>query len=414
MRSTTHPTPTEFVPQTKVGRFGPIMLVGQFGWATLGAAAGTLLAALAADVRPEHKVDFLALITSTGAVASVLCIIIAGALSDRTRTRIGPRNPWIIGGALVGTLGFIGIGLTHNPALIVLSHVVYQGGLNCMLGAFNALPADYIDDTILGKVSAFGGAGYLLAQIVGAVIGGALVTHPSFGFVAIGGLLVVSAVIVVLLTPPHPAVGKARLPRLTGRELLARFAPPRDREFWWILIGRFLFILGLFATMQFQLYIATDVMGMTTKAAGALIALNAVVLALSAAVCTVIAGPWSDRIGRRKPFVGWAPVLVAVGVAPLLFVHQPWALTVFMLLAGIAFGTYISVDGALMIEVLPDRADSARDLGFRNAANALPIVLAPGVAAVLVKVAGYDAVFVFSMLAAIAGGLCIFRVRRVR
>lgn len=73
------------------------------GLGPVGAACGTLLAALAAEVKPEDKVDFLALLTTTGAIAAVICMITAGTLSDRTRSRFGPRNPWIIGGAIVGT-----------------------------------------------------------------------------------------------------------------------------------------------------------------------------------------------------------------------------------------------------------------------------------------------------------------------
>ena len=58
-------------------------------------------------------------------------------------------------------------------------------------------------------------------------------------------------------------------------------------------------------------------------------------------------------------------------------------------MGGAAFGTYMAVDGALMVEVLPDRDDAARDLGFLNAANSLPIVFAPGIGAALVKTVGY-------------------------
>lgn len=124
------------------GRLSAVMFIGQLGWAAVGAACGTLLAALAAEVKPEDKVDLLALLTTTGAIAAVSCMILAGTLSDRTRSKLGPRNPWIIGGAIVGTLAFACIGLTRNPALLVVAHMVYQGGLNCMLGAFNAIPPD--------------------------------------------------------------------------------------------------------------------------------------------------------------------------------------------------------------------------------------------------------------------------------
>ena len=43
-----------------------------------------------------------------------------------------------------------------------------------------------------------------------------------------------------------------------------------------------------------------------------------------------------------------------------------------MAISGLGFGTYLAVDLALVADVLPDAADSARDLGLFNIANALP------------------------------------------
>lgn len=228
------------------GRLGAVMFIGQLGWATVGAACGTLLAALAAEVKPEDKVDLLALFTTTGAIAAVSCMILAGTLSDRTRSKLGPRNPWIIGGAIVGTLAFACIGLTRNLALLVIAHMMYQGGLNCMLGAFNAIPPDYVPDSTLGKVSAFGGAGYLLAQIIGAVIAGAFVTHPSQGFLMAAWIMLVSSIIVVILLPPHPLRHRSPRPPVIWRQFGAQMRPPSDGQFWWILVGRFLFVISLF------------------------------------------------------------------------------------------------------------------------------------------------------------------------
>lgn len=396
------------------GRLSAVMFIGQFGWATVGAACGTLLAALAAEAKPEDKVDLLALLTTTGAIAAVICMILAGTLSDRTQSKLGPRNPWIIGGAIVGTLAFACIGLTRNPALLVVAHMVYQGGLNCMLGAFNAIPPDYIPDSTLGKVSAFGGAGYLLAQIIGVVIAGAFVTHPSQGFLMAAWIMLVSSIIVVILLPPHPLRHRSPRPPVIWRQFGAQMRPPSDGQFWWILVGRFLFVISLFMVMQFQLYIATDEMGMTRATAGRLIAMNSAVLAVTAVVLDVITGPWSDKIKRRKPFTMIAPLVAGAGVIPLFLVNEPWTLTIFAAMGGAAFGTYMAVDGALMVEVLPDRDDAARDLGFLNAANSLPIVFAPGIGAALVKTVGYPGLFTATIILAILGSLCITRVTRVK
>lgn len=74
------------------GRLSAVMFIGQLGWAAVGAACGTLLAALAAEVKPEDKVDLLALLTTTGAIAAVSCMILAGTLSDRTRFQARPAQ----------------------------------------------------------------------------------------------------------------------------------------------------------------------------------------------------------------------------------------------------------------------------------------------------------------------------------
>ena len=73
----------------------------------------------------------------------------------------------------------------------------------------------------------------------------------------------------------------------------------------------------------------------------------------------------------------------------------------------------MAVDGALMVEVLPNRDDSARDLSFLNAANSLPIVFAPGIGATLVKTTGYPGLFIATIVLAVLGSLCITRVTRV-
>ncbi len=52
---------------------------------------------------------------------------------------------------------------------------------------------------------------------------------------------------------------------------------------------------------------------------------------------------------------------------------------------GCAYGIYTSVDFALITEVLPAAEDRAKDLGVINIANALPQVLAPVLAGLLLS-----------------------------
>jgi len=85
---------------------------------------------------------------------------------------------------------------------------------------------------------------------------------------------------------------------------------------------------------------------------------------------------------------------------------------------GIAYGVFISVDFALVTQVLPSSGDAARDLGVINIAAALPQVVAPVVAAPLVAAfataaSGYAALYALSAAVSVLGGLLVSRIRGV-
>jgi MFS family permease len=190
--------------------------------------------------------------------------------------------------------------------------------------------------------------------------------------------------------------------------------PPADRQFWWAFVGRFFFILSFAMTIVYQLYILTDYMGLARQQAGNLLGTGTVMFAVAAAICTLAAGVLSDRFKRRKIFVIGASLLVAVATVPLAIVAAPWTLLLFFGLAGCGFGIYISVDQALMVEVLPDDANIARDLSFLSSSNSLPLACAPAVAGLLATSFGYAVMFDAAIAAALIGAACIFGIRRVR
>ena len=51
-----------------------------------------------------------------------------------------------------------------------------------------------------------------------------------------------------------------------------------------------------------------------------------------------------------------------------------------MAIGGLGFGIYVAVDLALVVDVLPDKDNAAKDLGVFNIADALPFSIAPGIA----------------------------------
>src|SRR6478736_7585302 len=75
-----------------------------------GAIAGVLVPAQVAVADPEGKELTLALIMTASSLVTFAVHPLAGALSDRTRSRWGRRSPWIVGGAIASGLAMVWLG----------------------------------------------------------------------------------------------------------------------------------------------------------------------------------------------------------------------------------------------------------------------------------------------------------------
>ena len=86
----------------------------------------------------------------------------------------------------------------------------------------------------------------------------------------------------------------------------------------------------------------------------------------------------------------------------------------FAVLNGGFFGTYMAVDLALMTLVLPNRMSEGRDMGILAVATAAPQIVSPLVGGGLIGWLGYDALFLFGAVSALAGGVLALCIRSVR
>ena len=96
---------------------------------------------------------------------------------------------------------------------------------------------------------------------------------------------------------------------------------------------------------------------------------------------------------------------------------------------GAGFGVYQAVDFALITQVLPGAGDRAKDLGVINIASALPQVLAPAIAGLILVVVrelggsvatqgeawstGYGVVYLVGFALCVLGSVLVTRIRSV-
>ncbi|QOV38421.1 MFS transporter [Streptomyces ferrugineus] len=383
-----------------VGWYGPLQI---------------LLAQQAEDFAPGtgmSKETLLAWVTGVGAAVSLAANPFFGALSDRTTARWGRRAPWIVAGAAGGALSLLLLAGAGGLWAMAVGWCLVQLTLNAAFAAVTAAVPDRVPRLQRGAVGGWLGA----AQILGAVVGTGLAT--AAGGIAAGyaacAVFVVAGVLPYVLRYRDLRLGAADRPVWSWRSFARGFwlSPRRYPDFGWAWLTRFLINLSNALVLLYLLYYLRDRLHHDDPEQGVLILTAVDSAALLATV--VVGGVWSDRVGRRKPFVKWSGVLMAAATA-LLAAWQTWtgAIVVAALL-GVALGVFMSVDFALMTDVLPKAMDRGKDLGVINVANALPQVAAPALAAPIVThLGGYRMLYAVAALIGLAGAVLVGRIRGV-
>lgn len=397
------------------GWFGPIQV---------------LLAEQATAIAPGQKEAVLSLVLGVGAAVSTICNPLFGAFSDRTTWRRGRRLPWILIGAGGGALSLLALSMATTVPAMLLGWCGTQLFLNAMFAAVMAAVPDQVPVERRGLI----GGVVAISQTVG-IVGGVAIASVT-GSIAAGYLATLAALL--LLTLPYaldsrdlPLPADYRPPPFALGPFLRSFwiSPRQHPDFAWAWITRFLVNLGNYVATLYLLFYVIDGLGVPEEeAAGRVLVLTALYAATTVAT-TAVFGHWSDRIGRRKIFVIWSGIVS--GVASLvLAIAQSWpAAVVAAIILGCAFGIYTAVDFAMITQVLPDAVERAKDLGVINIANALPQVLAPVVAGIILTLVaagggsvatygegwslGYGAVYLFSFAVSILGSVLVTRIRSV-
>jgi MFS family permease len=137
-------------------RLGFGILFGLLGWLVpyIGVNS-TLLPAKLQVLDPTNKVQIVALLATIAMIVATISNIIEGALSDRTVSRIGKRNPWIIFGCVATLICFFILTKVTSIRSIIIIWVFYQIALNMMVAPLVAFIADKAPKEYRGTISSF-------------------------------------------------------------------------------------------------------------------------------------------------------------------------------------------------------------------------------------------------------------------
>jgi MFS family permease len=391
----------------------------------LYAGAGTiLLPQQIENLDRAHKVTALGVVAGVSAAVALIFNPVGGSLSDRTRSRFGRRAPWLIS-APVGLLAALAfLGRAGTVILVLLGWCVAQAVGNLYQAPLTAVIPDRVPRARRGAASAVTGVALVVGGVAGVGIASQFTGHLLLGYLVLGLLLTATAVLFVAATADQSS---AQMPRpgrdrpessqhRPGSRLADFLSALRHRDFALVFASRAASILGYFLVVGYELYILTNYIrppaGMK-PAQG--VTVLAAISAAGALLAAAVSGPLSDRLNRRKPFVFASSAVAGAGCVLPVISPTFGTVEIFAAFAGVAFGTYLSVDAALVTLVLPRSQDAARDLGVLNIANAGPQVLAPLLALLIINhLGGYPTLFIAGGCCGIAGAGAVMGVQSVR
>ncbi|TCC48934.1 MFS transporter [Kribbella capetownensis] len=365
----------------------------------------------------EQAPSRLALVAGIGGLVAMVCNPFFGKLSDRTTSRLGMRRPWMVVGLVGGSLGILVVAVAPNILVVLVGWCTAQLFFNALLAVQVAVLPDQVPATQRGVVAGVLGVCLPIASVSGTFFVKLFTGNQLAMFLApcvIGGFFILLFAVVL----DDRRLNKADRPPWSLREFAGTFyvSPRKNPDFAWAFVSRFLFVLAYAFLFTYQAYYLLEKIGSAEADVPRQIFLGTLIQSSVIVVASLVGGRLSDWTGRRKVFVLSASIVYGLAMLVIGVAVSVNGYLIGMAIGGLGFGIYMAVDLALVVDVLPDKANAAKDLGVLNIAGALPGSVAAAIAPAILAVGGgsYGVLYGVAGVCAIVGAFAILPVKSAR
>jgi len=365
-----------------------LAVTGQIAWAVENSWFNTFVYdTITPDPRP------VAWMVAASAITATLTTLLMGTLSDRTRTRLGRRRPFILFGyilwglstALFPTVAYIKVSSVAIAMVVVADSLMTFFGSTANDAAFNAWTADVATSDKRGRVEGVLNMSLFIAQIVAMVAAGMLIDSVGYFtfFYVLGGIVIVVGLVAGLLLkePPLPETDVHRKPFWSEfAELFNLETLRQNRELFILLLFIMISSIGMEVSFPYMIIYLENYIGVT-KTEFSIIG-GAVMV--GSAVLAIPFGILADRWNKHS-MIAIAIVISSLGGILLSLVRSLplLALTGFLWQSFAVAGSIASV--AWLKDLLPEQ-NRGKFLGIRMIFwIAIPMVIGPAIGSSLIR-----------------------------
>ncbi len=350
-----------------------------------------VLPVIVLSLAPEHlKNTYLAMLGMGGLLVAAIVQPLIGRISDRTRTPLGRRVPYIVFGTAMVCASLVLTLLAPSITALFAAWMLIQANLNIAYGPGMALIRDLVPRARIGAASslkilmdATGGLALITASaaLIGQAAGSGL--GPVAEYVnwewAVLGLLAAALIVCVAITSStvlsRDPGRRARSPRRSDRPGHSVL----NSQLGLFLLSRLFLMTAIYSFPTYGLFYIRDVVEADNPAQ----TLSQMIPAIggSLAIAVYIAGRVSDRLGR-KPVVIAGATAGAISTSWLLLADSTAGLLITASIVGASSGTLLSASWALANE-MADEQHAGAHMGIVNLSTiggaALPRLFGPAI-----------------------------------
>ncbi len=375
------------------------------GWTPLAIAAGQSVALRMDDLGADTAA--YSLIVAAGWAASMLSLPLMGHLSDRAVARgLSRRVLLLIGGAAM-VAAFALIGLPTRVPVFAAIWLLAQIPTSLIVTTSSSRLANEAPLAMRGWASTAAGLGPVMGVTIGAATTLAVSNAASMIFIApaiVGFLLLL------------PALALRSMPAHDNAEITDRVAGVAKVYPWSLLVIIALAFSGLAVGRIYLVPLIESLSdGITDARITALASTTLLIATLGAIIGTITSGRLLRRGERSMKVFGWSALAAAVPLACLALAGSVTQVMAFGAVFGFVIGAINAAAYGIYLDRYSHRVDNGRILGLIVAAETVPYVIVPLVAAL--SQASADAALIpalFALGAALSLGASALSLMRER
>ncbi len=368
--------------------------------------------------------DFALDASFVGTILTINTIIVfliqpgIGSLSDRIRTPIGRRMPFILIFAPLAAIGFALLPVLVQPtllwvfiAVLVLTIIALAMFRTPVIALMPDITPSQFRSQANGLINLMGGIGAIIAFAGGAAL---FKMNPAYPFWAASIMLVIAVGIVFWqIREPQDSTAQAVEARPSLIASLAKILGEQEKSALLLLLAIFAWFIGYNAVSKFFTLYGVMALKMEANQAAFLLTF----LALMFVIFAVPSGYIAAKFGRRRTIlVGIALLGILMAIIRLLppsLQTSGFLLPLLLALAGIGWAL-ININSLPMVVDIAPQTELATYTGLYYFASTSAAVLGPFIAGLLIDALGkdYGVIFLIAPIALAFAFLFMLGVRR--